>query len=287
MFKIVEKRNLAESIFLMRISSPDIAGKAQAGQFVIIRLDEEGERIPLTIADFDRQTGTIDLVFQTVGKTTEELSCLNKGDLILDISGPLGNPSEIPQGERIICVGGGVGIAPIYPIARAFKEAGNYVIGIIGARTASLLIYEEEMKSLCDEFYLTTDDGSKGRCALVTHPLAEILVKEKALNPIERVVAIGPAIMMKCVADATKPHGVKTIVSLNSIMVDGTGMCGACRVEVGGETRFACADGPEFDGHQVNFDLLMSRLRAYVDQEKVALEVYHKGQGRKGCQSRK
>jgi NAD(P)H-flavin reductase len=287
MFKIVEKKNLAESIFLMRISSPDIAEKAQAGQFVIIRLDEEGERIPLTIADFDRQAGTIDLVFQTVGKTTEELSCLGEGDLILDVSGPLGNPSEIPQGERIICVGGGVGIAPIYPIARAFKEAGNYVIGIIGARTASLLIYEEEMKRLCDEFYLTTDDGSKGGCALVTHPLTEILAKGKALNPIDRVVAIGPAIMMKCVADATRPHGVETIVSLNSIMVDGTGMCGACRVEVGGETRFACADGPEFDGHQVNFDLLMSRLRGYVDQEKVALEAYHKGQGRKGCQSRK
>ena len=285
MFKIVEKQNLAESVFLMRISSPDIARKAQAGQFIIIRLDEEGERIPLTIADFDRRAGTVDLVFQTVGKTTEELSCLREGDFLMDMAGPLGNPSEIPQGERIICVGGGVGIAPIYPIARAFKEAGNYVIGIIGARTASLLIFEEEMKNLCDEFHLTTDDGSKGRCALVTHPLAEIIVKEKTLNPIDRVVAIGPPIMMKCVADATRSHGVKTIVSLNSIMVDGTGMCGACRVEVDGETKFACADGPEFDGHQVNFDLLMSRLRGYVDQEKVALETYHRGS--KGCQSRK
>lgn len=284
MVKIVEKKILAESIFYLKVTAPDVARKAKAGQFIIIRIKEEGERIPLTIADYDRGDGTLDLVFQVVGKTTEELSCLPKNAEIADLSGPLGNPSEIPKNERIICVGGGVGIAPIYPIARALKRAGNYVIGIIGARTANLLIYEKEMENLCDEFYLTTDDGTKGRCALVTHPLVEILTKEKALNPINRVLAIGPAIMMKCVVEETKKFNVPTIVSLNSIMVDGTGMCGACRVEVGGETKFACADGPEFDGHQVNFDLLMARLRGYVDKEKIALNHYHK-EG-KGCQKK-
>lgn len=273
--RILEKRELAHGIILFRVAAPDVARKARAGQFVIIRLDEAGERIPLTIADFDPQ-GTIDLVFQIVGKTTEALAGLEKGGEISDLSGPLGNPTEIPEGKRVICVGGGVGIAPIYPITRAFKEGGNYVIGIIGARTADLLIFEEEMQGLCDEFHLTTDDGTKGRCALVTHPLVEILTRDKALHPDTRVIAIGPPIMMKCVAEATKPFNVPTVVSLNSIMVDGTGMCGACRIEVGGETRYACAEGPEFDGHQVNFDLLMERLRAYTDKEKAAHDFYHK-----------
>ncbi len=276
MFKITEKKELASTIHMMRIEASDIARKAQAGQFLIIRLHEEGERIPLTIADYDSDKGTVDLVFQVVGKTTEQLACFKTGDSLMNMAGPLGKPSHIPTDERIIVIGGGVGIAPIYPVTRAFHEAGNHVIGIIGARSSDLLFYEDKMKSVCDDFHLTTDDGSRGRCALVTHPLVEILEADKSIN---LVVAIGPPIMMKCCAEATEPFKVETIVSLNSIMVDGTGMCGACRVEVGGVTKFACADGPEFDGHKVNFGLLMDRLRAYCGQEKTALDKFHEG----GC----
>ncbi len=283
MFKILKKTQLAETVFEYVMDAPDIAHKAKAGQFVIIKLNEKGERIPLTIADFDGKAGTLDIVFQVVGKTTDMLACCySEGDSIMDMAGPLGKPSHIPTGQNIIVLGGGVGIAPIYPIAKAFHEAGNHVIGIVGARTENLLILEEKLASVCDEFHVTTDDGSKGRCALVTAPLTEIL---EARKDIDLVVAIGPGIMMKCCAAATLPFGVKTVVSLNSIMVDGTGMCGACRVEVGGETKFACADGPEFDGHQVNFDLLGRRLRAYVDKEKIALDGYTKAKG-EGCTCR-
>lgn len=277
MFKILKKEKLAEVIYQYTMEAPDIARKARAGQFVIIKLDEKGERIPLTIADFDREAGTIDIVFQIVGKTTEELAaCYNQGDSIMDLAGPLGHATEIPTGVSMIVVGGGVGIAPIYPIAKAFHQAGNEVIGIIGARSEDLLILEDKMATVCDELIVTTDDGSRGRCALVTVPLKEIL---EARKDIDRVVAIGPGIMMKFCAATTKPFEVKTIVSLNAIMVDGTGMCGACRVDVGGETKFACADGPEFDGHLVDFDLLSTRLRGYVENERIALDHYHGGEG--------
>lgn len=280
MVKIQSKRQLAETIYEFTLEAPDIARKAQAGQFVIIRTDEKGERIPLTIADFNREAGTLDIVFQVVGKTTDMLaSCFSEGDTILDLAGPLGKPSHIPTGQNIIVVGGGVGIAPIYPIAKAFREAGNYVIGIVGARSESLLILEEKLATVCDEFHIMTDDGTQGRCGLVTVPLVEVL---SGRQDIDLVVAIGPGIMMKCCAEATRPFQVKTIVSLNSIMVDGTGMCGACRVEVAGETKFACADGPEFDGHLVNFDLLGMRLSAYVDKERFALDGFLKDKG-EGC----
>jgi ferredoxin--NADP+ reductase len=225
----------------------------------------------LTIADFDREKGTITTVFQKVGKTTYHLASLHEGDDISDVIGPLGMHSHIENFGKIICVGGGVGIAPIYPIARALKEAGNVVISIIGARTKDLIFWEDKMRTVSDELIIVTDDGSYGRKAVVTVPLDELLREEKG---IELVYAIGPAIMMKFVCVTTEKHNAKTIVSLNSIMVDATGMCGACRVEVGGETKFACVDGPEFDGHKVDFNLLMSRQRMYTDEEKVAFERY-------------
>lgn len=271
MFKILKKEELSEYVTLFEISAKDIAEKAQPGNFFVLRIHEEGERIPLTIADFDRERGTITAVFQKVGKTTYHLGTLNEGDFISDVIGPLGLPSHIENFGRVVCVGGGVGIAPIYPITKALKEAGNTIISIIGARTKSLLFWEEKMRNVSDELIITTDDGSYGRKAVVTIPLDELLQQDK---DIKLVVAIGPAIMMKFVCKTTEKYNVKTIVSLNSIMVDATGMCGACRVEVGGETKFACVDGPEFDGHKVDFDLLMKRQQMYIPEEKIAMERY-------------
>jgi len=271
MFKILKKEELSDLVILFEIQAKDIARKAKAGNFFVLRIHEQGERIPLTIADFDREKGTITTVFQKVGKTTHHLGTLNEGDFILDVIGPLGMPSHIENFGKVVCVGGGVGIAPMYPIARSLKEAGNIVISIIGARMKNLIFWEDKMRSVSDELIITTDDGSYGRKAVVTVPLDEHLREEK---DIELVYAIGPAIMMKFVCITTQKHNVKTIVSLNSIMVDATGMCGVCRVEVGGETKFACVDGPEFDGHKVDFDLLMSRQRMYIDEEKVAQERY-------------
>src|SRR4030043_1069284 len=262
MFKILKKEELSDLVILFEIQAKDIARKAKAGNFFVLRIHEQGERIPLTIADFDREKGTITTVFQKVGKTTHQLSTLNEGNFILDVIGPLGMPSHIENFRKVACVGGGVGIAPIYPIARALKEAGNTVISIIGARMKNLIVWEDKMRSVSDELIITTDDGSYGRKAVVTVPLDEHLREEK---DIELVYAIGPAIMMKFVCITTQKHNVKTIVSLNSIMIDATGMCGVCRVEVGGETKFACVDGPEFDGHKVDFDLLMSRQRMYIE----------------------
>jgi len=270
MFKIIRKENLAENTKLFDIEAKLIAKKCLPGQFVILRLDEKGERIPLTIADFDRNRGVITIVVQEVGKTTFQLGEMKAGDSLLDFIGPLGNPSEIEKFGKIICVGGGVGIAPIYPIARALKEKGNRVISIIGARSKNLLFWEEKMRNVSDELSVTTDDGSYGRKAVVTAPLKEILDSEK----IDRVVAIGPPVMMKFVAKTTLPYKVKTVASLNSVMVDGTGMCGACRCKIGEETRFACVDGPEFDAHMVDFDLLMSRQKMYLDEEKKALKRF-------------
>ena len=265
MYKIIVKQQLAPSVLLFEVAAPLIARKAQPGQFVILRTNEDGERIPLTIADFNRETGTITIIFQEVGASTVELGLLNEGDFILDLVGPLGKATHIEKIGTVVCVGGGIGIAPVYPIARGMKEAGNEVISIIGARSEEILIYEEEMAAVSDELIITTDDGSKGRKALVTQPLKELLDSDKTIS---LVVAIGPVIMMKFVAETTRPYGVPTVVSLNPIMVDGTGMCGGCRVSVGNENKFACVDGPEFDGHKVDFDLLMARQRMYKPHEK-------------------
>lgn len=270
MFKILKKQDLSDLVTLFEIEAKDITKKARPGNFFVLKIHEEGERIPLTIADFDREKGILTTVFQKVGKTTNHLGTLNEGDSIMDIIGPLGIPSHIENYGKVICIGGGVGIAPVYPITKALKEAGNTIISIIGARTKSLLFWEEKMRNVSDELIITTDDGSYGRKAVVTIPLEERL-KE---GNIDLVVAIGPAIMMKFVCKTTEKYNVKTIVSLNSIMVDATGMCGACRIEVGGETKFACVDGPEFDGHKVDFDLLMKRQMMYLDEEKIAMERY-------------
>lgn len=272
MTRVLSMKEIAPEVYMMKIKTPEIVRKALPGQFVIIRVDEEGERVPLTITDFDREKGTLLIIFQKIGKTTYQLSELSRGDSLADVVGPLGEPSHIEKFGKTVCIGGGIGAAPVYPIARALREAGNYVITINGARTKDLIILEKELREVSDEFHLTTDDGSKGRCGFVTDVLKELLDQGK----IDLVVAIGPAIMMKCVCQTTEPYKTKTVVSLNPIMVDGTGMCGACRVEVGGATKFCCADGPEFDGHQVNFDLLMARQRMYLDQEKLAMEVFEK-----------
>jgi ferredoxin--NADP+ reductase len=276
MFKILKKEELSDLVILFEIEAQDIAKKAKAGNFFTLRIDEQGERIPLTIADFDRDRGTITTVFQKMGKTTHHLGTLNEGDSIMDVIGPLGMHSHIENFGKVICVGGGVGIAPTYPIARALREAGNTVISVIGARTKNLVFWEDKMRNVSDELIIVTDDGSLGRKAVVTVPLDERLTEDK---DIELVYAIGPAIMMKFVCVTTQKHNVKTIVSLNSIMVDATGMCGACRVEVGGETKFACVDGPEFEGHKVDFDLLMSRQRMYINEEKIAFERYKEKSG--------
>lgn len=267
MYKIVEKQVLSAVNQLMVIEAPHVAAKAKAGQFVIVRIDEQGERIPLTVADYGQ--GTVTIVFQQVGKSTMKLASLEAGDAVLDLVGPLGHPSEIENYGTVLCVGGGVGIAPVYPIARALKEAGNTVLGIMGARTAELLFWEDKMSSVCDELTVCTDDGTYGRMALVTQPIQETL---SSRDDVKRIWAIGPAIMMKFCCKATEPFGVPTIVSLNSIMVDGTGMCGACRITVAGQTQFVCVDGPEFDGHKVDWDLAMSRQRIYLAEEQRARE---------------
>jgi ferredoxin--NADP+ reductase len=271
MFKIVAKEKLCPVIDLMKIEAPAIAKKAKAGQFVVVRVDEVGERIPLTLADWDDREGTVTLVSMQVGTTTHKLAALNVGDNILDLIGPLGLPSEIENFGTVVCVGGGVGVAPIYPVARALKQAGNKVITIMGARSKDLLFWEDRLKSVSHELIVTTDDGSYGRKGVVTEPLKELLEKNKQIS---RVIAIGPAIMMKFCSLTTKPFGVHTIVSLNSIMVDGTGMCGCCRVSVGDKTKFVCVDGPEFDGHQVDWDLVFNRQRSYCDEEKESMDLW-------------
>jgi len=270
-YEILEKGIFSDVTKLIVVSAPDVARKAQAGQFIVIRVVDEGERIPLTIADFDRTQGTITMVFQEVGKSTMHLGTLQPGDALASLTGPLGRPTEIEHYGTVICVGGGVGIAPVYPIARELRAAGNHVISIIGARTKDLLFWEDKMGTVSDELIVCTDDGSYKRKALVTEPLKELLEQR---DNVARVWAIGPAIMMKFCSLTTKPFGVPTIVSLNSIMVDATGMCGACRVEVGGKTKFVCVDGPEFDGHQVDWDLLLARQRIYLPEEKLAKEKF-------------
>ncbi|MFC2159801.1 sulfide/dihydroorotate dehydrogenase-like FAD/NAD-binding protein [Actinomycetota bacterium] len=279
MFKIIDKKELAKDIAQFDVEAPLIAKKALAGQFVVIRVHEDGERVPLTIAGYDREKGTIMLVAMRVGKSTALLAELNKDDTIIDVVGPLGNTSEIEDFGRVICVGGGVGIAPVLPIAKELKEAGNYVISVIGAKTKDMLILEDEMDAVSDELHICTDDGSMGHKGFVSGFLEDYLgknltEKDPKKTNIKRCVAIGPALMMASVAKVTKPFNLKTIVSLNSIMVDGTGMCGACRVAVGGKTKFVCVDGPEFDAHEVDFELLLSRQRIYCDHEGVCYDLY-------------
>ena len=270
-YPILVKEDLAPVTKLMVVEAPEVARKAKAGQFVIVRIDEEGERIPLTVADFDRQAGTVTIIFQEVGKSTMQMGGLQAGDSFLSFTGPLGRPSEVEEFGAVLCVGGGVGIAPIFPIARALREAGNHVISIIGARNKDLLFWEEKMRSVSDELIVCTDDGSYGRKALVTVPMKELLEQR---DDVSHVWAIGPAIMMKFCCLTAKPFDVSIIVSLNSIMVDGTGMCGACRVEVGGRTRFVCVDGPEFDGREVDWEQLLTRQRIYLPEEKLARERF-------------
>ena len=270
MFRILQTEQLAPTITRFVIEAPYVARKRKAGNFVIVRVDEHGERIPLTIADFDRKKGTITLVIQAVGKTTREMQQDCKvGDSLYAVTGPMGIPSHIDKVKKVACVGGGLGVAPIFPHARAFKEAGAYVIGIVGFRNKKLMFWEDKFKNYCDEFIVCTDDGSAGIKGMITEGIKQAIAKHP---DIDELVAIGPPIMMRGCAEATRPHNIKTIVSLNPLMVDGTGMCGGCRVIVDGQSRFACVDGPVFDAHLVDFDLAIRRNKAYVEQEKAAAE---------------
>jgi len=278
MYKILEKQVISPVIKQIIIKAPLLAKKCKPGQFIVLRTCKEGERVPLTIADYDREMGTIVLVFQEVGKTTKQLGMMEVGDYLHDFAGPLGTPSHIEYFGTVICVGGGVGVAPVFPIARALKEAGNHVIGIMGARTKELMFWEDKMRSACSELFVTTDDGSYARKGFVTEVLKGI-IDERGKDQIAMVLAIGPQPMMRACCNLTKEYGISTVVSLNSLMVDGTGMCGSCRVSVGGETKFTCVDGPEFDGHQVDFAELANRNAFFLEEERIALERFEKGPG--------
>ncbi len=262
---ILEKKLLSDEVYQMKISAPLIAQERSPGQFIILQLDTDyGERFPLTIADADAREGSITVIFQSVGNSTHRLAAMEPGEAIENVLGPLGQPTHIERFGKVVCVGGGIGVAPLHPIAKGMKEAGNELKTIIGARNRELIILEQEMEAIADELILCTDDGSYGRKALVTEPLKELCESWKP----DLVVAIGPPIMMKFCAETTRPYGIKTMVSLNTIMVDGTGMCGGCRVTVGGEMKFVCVDGPEFDGHQVDFDNMMRRMNTYKQKEQ-------------------
>ena len=271
MYRIVTKRELVPHINLFEFSAKEIAVKTRPGQFIILRVDEKGERVPLTMTGADPEKGTITVVCHEVGKSTRQLGQLKEGDCILDLLGPLGKPAEIEKFGTVLCIGGGVMVAPLYFQAKAFHETGNTVIGGIGARTENQLIFENEMREVCDELYVATDDGTRGYKGL---GFLEVLLKERK---IDRVITMGPVLMMKAVSGLTRPYGVPTIVNLIPIMVDGMGMCGACRVTVGGRTMFACVDGPDFDGHQVDFEELMVRLKMFTPQEKLAFVFQEEG----------
>ncbi len=274
MFEILDKKELAPHIKWIRVKAPLVARTAKPGQFIVFRLHEKGERVPLTLFKWSKEEGYIELVFQEVGKTTTELGTYKVGDKIMDIVGPLGRPTEIKKVGNVVVVSGGVG-APIgYAVARAFKEAGNKLTMIAGFRSKDFVILEDDFKEISDELLITTDDGSYVRKGFTTDVLKEYI---NAGNKVDEVFTVGPVIMMKLISDITKEHGIKTLASLNPIMVDGTGMCGACRVTVGGEIKFACVDGPDFDAHLVNFDELMARLVEYKEEEKLAMERYTKG----------
>ena len=266
--KIVKKEFLSEKVFRVIIEAPRIAQSRKAGHFVMVRIGEGGERIPLTIADADVENGTITLIVQIAGCTSAKLSKLNEGDFIADVSGPLGNATHIEKVGTVLCAGGGVGIAPLYPIVQAYKRAGNRIVTILAARNADLIILEKEMAEFSDDMMLMTDDGSRGKKGLITAGMEEIIQHEK----IDRAIVIGPTVMMKYAALTTEKYNIPTIASLNTIMVDGTGMCGACRCTVDGETKFVCVDGPEFDAHKVNYDEIMQRLIAYKSEEESAFQ---------------
>jgi NAD(P)H-flavin reductase len=269
-FEIVARQDFSDVTYLLEVRHPLMAKAARPGQFVIVMAHEHGERIPLTIADFDRARGTITLVIQAVGKTTREMRQTCKvGSSLHAMVGPMGIPSTVGSAKKVVCVGGGLGVAPIFPQARGFKEAGAYVIGVLGFRTKSLVFWEDKFRSCCDELILCTDDGSAGLKGLVTEGIRRAIEKHA---DIDEVVAIGPPVMMKGCTEATRAHKIKTLVSLNPIMVDGTGMCGGCRVKIGDQVKFACVDGPDFDGHRVDFDDLMTRLRRYTQVERAAAE---------------
>jgi NAD(P)H-flavin reductase len=270
-YRIVKKEVYSPVTYMWEVEAPDVARAAQPGHFVIVRMSEEGERIPLTVADFDRQRGTVTVVIQAVGKSTREMMQLNQGDSILDFIGPLGEASHIEKRSKVILVGGGLGVAPVYPQLRAYKELGSTTLSIIGFRTKGLVFWEERFRAYSDELHIATDDGSYGHKGFVSQVL-QILLEEHR-DP-EEVVAIGPLPMMKACCDVTRLFGVRTMVSLNSVMVDGTGMCGSCRVTVGGKLKFACVDGPDFDGHQVDFDELMRRQRRFQREEQESLKRY-------------
>jgi len=270
MNKIIKKEFLSENVFRMEVEAPRIAQSRKAGHFVIIRIAEGGERIPLTIADADTERGTITLIIQIVGCSSAKLSKLNEGNFINDVVGPLGNATHIENVGTVLCAGGGVGIAPLYPIVQGFKRAGNRVVTVLAARSAGLLMLEKEMEEYSDELIVMTDDGSRGTKGLVTAGMEEIIRREK----VDQAVVIGPAVMMKYAAMTTQKYNIPTIASLNTIMIDGTGMCGGCRCSVGGKTKFVCVDGPEFDAHQVNFDEMLQRLGAYKEQEMAAYQQY-------------
>jgi ferredoxin--NADP+ reductase len=266
--RILEISSLAPGVSRLWLDAPPIAHKRKPGQFVILRIDEQGERIPLTIADVDVARGAISVIVQAVGKSTHQLCAMKEGEDVLDVVGPLGLPTHISQGERVCCIGGGIGTAVVYPIARGVKDKGGHVVAIIGGRSKDLVILENELRAIADEVIVTTDDGSYGRQGLVTDALQDLLQKGYAF---ENVVAVGPIRMMQAVCEVTRPLKLRTTVSLNPVMVDGTGMCGGCRVTVGGEQKFVCVDGPEFDGHQVNFGELAARLEAYREQERASV----------------
>lgn len=269
MYKLISKKRLADNITFLKIMAPRIARKARPGNFIILRIDENGERIPLTICDSDPEEGSLTLIFMTVGKTTNDLASLEVGDSILDVMGPLGNELDIENYGTVVVIGGGIGTAVAYPEAKALHKAGNQVISIVGARSSDLLILEEEMAEISSELYITTDDGSKGHKGFVTQVLQGLIDKRVK---IDLVTAIGPPIMMKVVSDLTRPYGVRTVVNLNPLMLDGTGMCGGCRVTVGGASLFACVDGPSFDGHKVDFEELMTRLSTYRHEENASID---------------
>lgn len=271
-YRIVRKEVYSPVTYMWEVEAPDVARMAQPGHFVMVRMNERGERIPLTVADYDRQRGTVTVVIQAVGKSTREMMQLDEGDSILDFIGPLGEASHIRQRSKVVLVGGGLGVAPVYPQLRAFKELGSTTLSIIGFRTKSLVFWEEKFRAFSDELHIATDDGSYGHKGFVSQVLQVLLDGQH--RDAEEIVAIGPLPMMKACCDVTRPFGVRTMVSLNSIMVDGTGMCGSCRVTVGGKLKFACVDGPDFDGHLVDFDELMRRQRRFLREEQESLHRY-------------
>ncbi len=283
MVKILKRDILTQGIKRLELNAPAIAKKAKPGQFVVLRINEEGERIPLTIADALPDTGVLVIVFQEVGKSTMLLGTLKEGDEIMDLIGPLGKPTEIERFGTVVCVAGGVGTPEIYPVARALKQAGNKVVGIIGFRNREMIVMAEEMRQVVDELIVATDDGSNGNKGLVTDMLQRVIDQGER---IDRCFAVGPVIMMKMVSLLTQKYGIPTVVSLNPIMLDATGMCGVCRIEVDGKTQFACVDGPEFDGHKVNFDLLMARLKTYVNDERRAVEIFQQQAASCSCGKR-